>query len=285
VPIESNSWNFYGYIVPEGPDGSAALANIAGALRAELVFGQTELGLGVFARKGSKAKLAADVSSGIGDFDVYAEAALRSRDDVDRVRFDPDAEVPDALTPRPGQSAQDIFGARLQQFVDARYPVVREGGYRPQVAAGLNYTRKYNDNDTFTLGAEYFWNPLGYSSSDVYAGLLAPREQALRDPATFFYLGKHYAAVFIAFPAPFSLDLHTFSLSTLGNLSDRSFISRLDYSLLLLTHLRFEAFAAVHFGRSSGEFRFGLSGVEFEGFSLDRAPGLIDLGVALRLSI
>jgi hypothetical protein len=115
----------------------------------------------------------------------------------------------------------------------------------------------------------------------VYPGLLAPRAEPLRDPATYFYLGKHYAALVLTAPSPFSLDLHSFTLSTLANLSDRSFVTQLSYSLVLLTHLRFEAYVAAHYGRPSGEFRLR---VEFEGVQLLPA-GLFDTGVALRLSI
>jgi hypothetical protein len=75
--------------------------------------------------------------------------------------------------------------------------------------------------------------------------------------------------------------LHSFTLSTLGNLSDRSFITQLSYSLVVLTHLRLEAFVAAHYGRPSGEFRLR---VRFEGAELIPA-GLFDTGIALRLQI
>jgi hypothetical protein len=112
-----------------------------------------------------------------------------------------------------------------------------------------------------------------------------PHAATLDNPASFFYLGRHYAAVYISFPAPFSLDLHSFTLSTLGNLSDRSFITRLDYALTLLTHLRFEAFVSGRYGNHTGEFRFGLDSLDLGGVKISRAPAIIDLGVALRLAI
>jgi hypothetical protein len=285
LPIESEAWNFYAYLVPEGPSGAPTLSRIAAAARAEIVLGQTEIGLGVFARKGSHAKFAADVSTGIGDIDFYAEAALRDRADVDFIRYRPDAALPDLPEPEPWQAPNEIASQALEDFVEARYPLQPRGGYRPQLVAGLSHTRKYNDTDTFTIGAEYFYNAFGYGDPDVYPGLLLPRSPSLQDPASFFYLGQHYAALFVVFPAPFKLDLHTFTLSTLGNLSDRSFITRLDYSLLVLTHLRFEAFAAVHYGRDNGEFRFGFGEIAVAGIEFSQPPGLFDLGVALRLAI
>ena len=63
----------------------------------------------------------------------------------------------------------------------------------------------------------------------------------------------------------------------------------------MLTHLSFEAFAAVHYGYTHGEFRFGIdlppslgadqnmNCITIPGVSYD--PLLLDLGVALRLKI
>jgi hypothetical protein len=285
VPVESKAWNFYGYGVTEGPGATPALSNIAGAARAELVLDTTELGLGAFARSGSNTKLAADLSSGIGDFDLYAEVGLLDGNEVDRVGHAPSAMLPPAATMPSWQTPADALTARLEQIVDAVYPVYRQSGYKAQAVVGASYSRKYNDNDTFTVGAEYFYNQLGYSSPSAYPGLVLPHASTLDNPATFFYLGRHYAAVYISFPAPYSLDLHTFTLSTLGNLSDRSFITRLDYALTLLTHLRLEAFVSAHYGNRTGEFRFGLDSLDLGGVTVSRAPAIIDLGVALRLAI
>jgi hypothetical protein len=170
--------------------------------------------------------------------------------------------------------------------VDALYPVYRTRGYRPQAVAGLSYSHKYNDNDTFTLGLEYFYNGFGYDDPNVYSGLLWPHSQPLQNPASFFYLGRHYGALFLTFPAPFSLDLHTFTLSTLGNFSDRSFTTRFDYALTLLTHLRFEAYASVNYG-NHGEFRFQIAelpSVKVSELGLPR-PTVFAMGLGLRLAI
>jgi hypothetical protein len=281
LPIESKAWNFYAYGVAEGPNSVPSIKYLGGAARAELVFETTELGLGFYAQKGSAPKLAADVSSGIADVDVFLEAAVRNLKDVDRVSYDPDAMLPTPDPQDPWQSDADYARQVQQQFTEIRYPRHRDDGYRPQVVAGLSYSVKYNDNDVLTFSGEYFYNPLGYADSNVYPGLIAPRSQPLRDPATYFYLGQHYAALVVAMPSPFSLDLHSFTLSTLANLSDQSFLTQLNYSLVLLTHLRFEAFIAAHYGRPTGEFRLR---IELEGMRVLPA-GVLDLGVALRLSI
>ena len=69
-----------------------------------------------------------------------------------------------------------------------------------------------------------------------------------------------------------------------ADLSDRSLVTRLDYSLVLLTHLSFDAFAAVRYGRKTGEFRLGVEPIDLAGIQLSRAPGIFDAGVAFRVA-
>jgi hypothetical protein len=277
LPIESRAWNFYGYLLTESNTSTPTLGSVAAAGRAELVLGPAELGLGTLAQRSMKPKFAADLSLGVGDFDLYGELGLRSGNEVDRVRYDAEAVLPTPSTP---PTYDD-----LTQTVDALYPVYRSHGYKPQVVGGASYSRKYNDNDTFTVGAEYFYNGLGYSSPVDYPGLVLPHSVSLNDSANFFYLGRHYAALYITFPAPYSLDNHTFTLSTLGNLSDLSFITRLDYALIALTHMRFEAFVSARYGSENGEFRFGVEHLNLGGFDFSRAPAMVDFGIALRIAI
>ncbi len=287
LPIEDLAWNFYGYAVTEDVDSTDTVSEVAGALRGEFVIGTAELGLGIFARKNNKPRFAADLSFGLWDFDIYGEVALRDASEIDRVRFDPNGQA-EPLMRASWETDQEFAVRSIANIVDALYPIEVEQGLKPQVVGGFSYTQKYNDVDTFTLGTEYFYNSLGYDDVRDYPGLILPHTVPLRDPATFFYLGKHYGAVFATFPAPYSLDLHTFTVSCLGNLSDQSFISRLDYSLTLLTHLTFEAFFGVHFGRTQGEFRFGVDDLTFGDppvLTVDQPPALFDLGVALRMAI
>jgi len=76
-----------------------------------------------------------------------------------------------------------------------------------------------------------------------------------------------------------------------------SFVSRLDYSLTVLTHLSLEAFVAAHYGYKAGEFRLGAdfsaqtaidpkmpgTCITYPPASFD--PLLFDFGVALRMKI
>jgi hypothetical protein len=273
LPVESRAWNFYGYLLTESNTSTPTLGSVAAATRAELVLGPAELGLGTVAQRSMKPKFAADLSFGIGDVDVYGELGLRSGNEIDRVRYDSTA------------AAGAAMDGDFTQAVDALYPVYRSRGYKPQAVAGASYSRKYNDNDTFTVGGEYFYNALGYSSPTAYPGLVLPHSVSLNDSANFFYLGRQYAALYVSFPAPYSFDNHTFTLSTLGNLSDRSFITRFDYSLIALTHMRFEAFVSARYGNENGEFRFGVQHLMLGGQDFSRAPALMDFGLALRIAI
>jgi hypothetical protein len=283
LPIESTSWNFYVYALAGGYNDTPTLYSVSGAARLEFVAGSNELGLGAVVRRGAKPRFAVDLSTSLGILDLYGEAALLDVREIDRVSYAPNAMLPDP--PPDSGSATEQTTARIEQAVDTYYPAYREQGYKPQVVGGLTFTQKYNDNDTFTLGFEYFYNGLGYSDWLVYPGLFFPRTNPLSNPASFFYLGRHYAAVYLLLPSPFSLDIHSFTLSSIANLSDRSYVTRLDYSAFLLTHLRFEAWAAVYYGRRDGEFRFGISIPNIDDVTLSRQPATFTVGIAFRLQM
>jgi hypothetical protein len=283
LPIESTNWNFYAYAIAGGYNDTPTLYSVSGAARAEFVAGSNELGLGAVVRRGAQPRFAADLSTSISVLDLYGEAALLDVREIDRVRYDADAVLPDP--PPATGSVADQTAARIEQAVDTYYPAYRDHGYKPQIVGGLTYTQKYNDNDTFTIGLEYFYNGLGYSDWLVYPGLFFPRTTPLHNPASFFYLGQHYASIYLLFPSPFSLDLHSFSLSSIANLSDRSFVTRLDYSVFLLTHLRFEAWLAAFYGRHDGEFRFGIEIPNIDDLMLSRRPATFTVGIAFRLQM
>lgn len=285
LPIESKAWNFYAFGVFENQEATLSLGQIAGAARAELVFGTTELGAGVFYRRLEDPKVAVDLSSGLGPFDLYADVAVLPSDRLDRVGRVAMPMIPNPVDPAPWLEPETAALGRAVQIVDATYPVYRHSGYRVQAAGGLTFAGKYNDSDSYTLGAEYFYNQLGYDDPRVYPGLLLPHARPLSNAASLFYLGQHYAALYVALPGPWSLDRHSFTVSTLGNLSDRSFLTRLDYSFQLLTHLRFDAFVSVRYGEEQGEFRLGIRPIDLGGVIVQRAPALVDFGISLRVAM
>jgi hypothetical protein len=282
VPWEVRGWNFYAYALPENADGTQTTSKIAGAARAEIVLGTFEGGLGVFGRQNSKAKFAGDFSFGVWDLDFYGEVALRNAGDVDFVHYDANGGTGAPI------SCSQVNAASYSDLAGTFYPASRGSGWKPQATGGVSYTRQYADKDTFTVGVEYFYNGLSYSNVKDYLGVLVPRTQPLSNPATFFYLGRQYLGLFATAPAPYSWDNTTFTFSTLANVSDRSGITRLDYSLALLTHVRFEAYGAVHWGQRNGEFRLAFSSNDLPcppPTPIERPAALFDVGVGLRVAL
>ncbi|MBM4352326.1 MAG: hypothetical protein FJ109_00800 [Deltaproteobacteria bacterium] len=265
VPIESLSANVVGLLLMDGAD---AVKDLGGALRLEAAFWTVELGLTGLVRREAAVdaqgkeydyvvpQVGLDLSAGVWDIDLTAEAGLRFPDSS---RNDPFFEVQDRK-------------ALLQ------------------AAVGASYTHKYSAEDFFIIGTEYFYNPEGYSSSDSYAALIAesmigtlglgtpgaggggPADGASGQTGTSataggtasaagftpFYMGRHYGAVYAMLPSPGSWDYTTFSLSGVGNFSDESYVVRLDYQVTVLTWLSVQAWGAVNLGKKGGEFRFGL---------------------------
>jgi hypothetical protein len=289
VPWEQRGWNFYGVAFLEdlaGREATSRVGRVAAGGRAEIVLGTVELGLDGIVQDGRKPRFGLDVSAGIWDLDVYAEASLRHGIDGTWWR---------AGTPSP--TTGDPFG------------YVRDDpeGFTPQLVLGGSWSRNYTDEDVVSVGAEYFYNDAGYDDPAVYPFLLAGAPIGaviddeptivFRDPAAFqpFYVVRHYAGAYVALPSPGSWNDTTLTLSVLGNLSDRSFVARLDHSVLALTYLRIETYVAGHFGNTGDEFRFGYAlpltreqaaaaGIPAS-VPLSRDAPILDVGIALRVSL
>jgi hypothetical protein len=270
VPWEARGWNFYAAAVLEplvpARDADAPASNqlgaLGGAARAEVVLGTSELGAAAVVQKGRPTRLGLDVSAGVWELDVYGELALRS--DTERPRW---REV-DASAP-----------------LLSRFAAYDPSGWDAAATAGASWSWQYSDEDALTVGGEYAWERNGYDDEGLYPWLL------LQGDFTPFRLGRHYAGAFATLPAPGSWNDTTLTFSTLGNLSDRSFVSRLDWSLLVLTYLRVEAFGAVHYGTNGGEFRLGIDVPPVEIGNGQLTPAIrvgaptVDLGAALRVSL
>jgi hypothetical protein len=292
VPWEARGWNLYGMAVlddiaaqnPVKPDGTVDATNRLGRIgvggRAEVVLGPMEIGADALAQDGHRPRFGVDVSAGIWDVDVYAETALRTS--VDTPRW--------CATP-----AEPLIP-----------PYGRCDPYRfiPQVVVGASYAVKYSDEDSVTFGGEYFYDDSGYSGPSIYpvllgAALLSPLDvpplpgatlsvSGQPNPFTPFYLGKHYAGAYASLPNPGSWNDTTFTLSVLGNLSDKSFIARLDHSVLVNTYLRIETYLAGHLGSREGEFRLGFTIPPQPGITTQTTtlpPVVAEAGVALRVTL
>jgi hypothetical protein len=282
-PWEKRGWNLYGVALLEdtgrGATPSTQVGRVSAGGRAEIVLGAAELGLDGLVQNGRRPRFGADVSAGLWELDVYAELALRSGEDV--ARWETSSSNPAEL---------------------AAYHLHVPSGPVPQVVLGGSWSHNYTDEDVVNVGAEYFYDQAGYDDPHVYPFLLAgapdpastppfaPRDLGAYRP---FYLGRHYAGVFVSVPRPGRWNDTTFTLSVLGNLSDKSFVARLDHSVLVLTYLRLETYVAGHLGTRGGEFRLGFelpdelvveAGLP-SGTKIGVQAPVLDVGVALKVSL
>lgn len=259
LPFEAQGINLYAI---GDFEGSRAPDELCAALRAEVLVGQTEFAVSGYHRKDRPITIGADVSSGLGPVDLYLEAAA--------VHLDP-------VTAWTGE----LDLGRLP-FPRLPQPVDRRGDWIPQVVAGVETAFNISDEDSLTLAVEYFFNDAGTDRADLFPWLLFTG--AYRP----LYNGRHYAAALVIAAGPGALNDTTFLASTIGNLSDRSWISRIDVRHSLRSFLSLDTFAALHYG-AAGEFHpgFVIPPLPFvpqlaSGFTV-RQP-LLDIGVGLRTS-
>ncbi|WP_324983043.1 hypothetical protein [Hyalangium sp.] len=275
VPWEAKGWNFYGIAMLDNAGPASTLGRIGGAARAEVVLGEAELGASAVLQRGRKPRFGLDLSSALGPIDVYAEAALRKGSDAPLYRLPEDITFQELI-----EQAQNLEIRTLEDLKQLPVESYFPDGLTPQITGGANYTFAYSENDSATVGVEYFYNSTGYDNPIAYPYLIA---QGAYQP---FYVGKHYGGLFGVLAGPGSWDKTSFILSTLGNLSDMSFTTRLDVLHRALSYLSIEVYAAVNYGNKGGEFRFALDYPPFEidGRALVPAP-TIQLGAGLRISL
>jgi hypothetical protein len=277
VPWEAKGWNFYAIGLLDNAGPANTLGRIGGATRAEMVLGEAELGLSAVLQRDRKPRVGVDLSTALGPLDVYAEAAFKKGTDAPLYRLSPDVSIQDLIGQLEGveiNNTQDLFNALNRLPVESYFPT----GFTPQVTGGANYTFAYSENDNATVGVEYFYNSTGYETAIAYPYLIA---QGAYQP---FYVGKHYAALFGVLAGPGSWDKTTFILSTLGNISDKSFITRLDVSHRALSYMSVEASVSANYGKRGGEFRFAVDNPLDGGTTLVPAPTL-QVGAGLRISL
>jgi hypothetical protein len=277
VPWEARGWNFYAIGLLDNAGPADTLGRVGGAARAEVVLGSTELGFDAVLQRGRKPRFGLDFSSGVGPIDIYGELAVRRGLDTPVYALPAGMSIEDVLGSGNGGTLPDLGTLPIE----AHY---LDGAYIPQLSGGATWTFAYSENDTATVGVEYFFNPTGYSTPLVYPYLI------FKGQFQPFYLGQHYAAVYGLLAGPGSWDDTTFILSNLGNLSDRSFLTRLDVTHRALRYLSVEAFVALNYGQRGGEFRFALNlpamrRGEQEIPPIVIAPPTLQAGVGLRIDL
>lgn len=234
-PIESLGWNFYAVSLLDNFGPANALGELGQAFRGEFVVGPAELGATAVFQRGRGPRYGFDVSSAVGPVDVYGEMAVRPRADRRMVRFKEGEE---------SRQFESIIARQLNTFGTAAtpYETFTPDGPIIQATGGLSYQHAYTETDTLLIGLEYFYNQYGYTDGNLFPVTFATGTYAP------FYAGQQYGGLFVVLIGPGSLDNGNFILSTLGNLSDQSYISRLDFSYRALSFLQLEAFAAYRYG-------------------------------------
>lgn len=263
LPFERKGTNLYAITLLDNPQPASTLGQLGEAVRFETLLGNAEVGVEALTRGNEAPTFGADVSAPLGPFDVYAEAALYEHAPTPTYNF--------LGAPAAGQDVSTIYSVG-----NLRGPLVQASG-------GITYEFGWRENRQATLGAEYFYNQLGYNKANIYPVLIFLGQY---QP---FYTGKHYAAVYLTAEGPDELKHTSYTFSTLSNLSDGSAISRVDFSWRLLTYLTFEAYADYHYGTRGGEFNFALNtpALTFNGNAIppvNLSPTLYDVGMGLRLS-
>ncbi len=265
IPFEKTGTNLYAFADIEGAD---RLDQVGAAWRLEQVVGTTEVAVSGAVGKDRPTRLGAQVSTAVWIFDLKAEAAITHG--LATTFYEGDFDW----------GPLDDDGAASLLTIETPDEHTRDDEWIPQVVAGFEVPIRYNDEDSLIIGAEYFYNDAGYDDASLYPWLVS------NDAFTPFYVGRHYAGAYVYIPGPGRWDDHTFNLSTIGNLSDKSFTSRVDYSVRALTFLSINAYVAGHYGQI-GELRFGLEvppilGVTEEAITVK--PPLVDVGVGAQIT-
>lgn len=295
VPVESLGWNFYAYGLLEGVSTTSQgmkLNQLGGAVRGEFVLGPAEIGIGGVWQEGRRQRYAIDVSSAVGPFDVYAEAAFRDGQDFALFDYPSDLNEDNLL--------ESVVLGKITSKASPRVVV--------QVSGGVSFQFNYTDKNFAIVSAEYFYNPVGYESPIGYqVQTFAPAVLGKTlDPiqSVALYQGKHNVALTIASPGVPGADWITVALSNIVIVNDPSALTRLDVIFRVLNFLSVQAFGSVFYGQTGGQLRFRLSAKEINGIAdlaeigspgsgdqiranlkplLD--PPLVQAGVLLRLAI
>jgi hypothetical protein len=270
-------------INPTGTSGTM-LRDVGGAFRAEFAVKSGSFGIDGLAQRNHKARIGADFTMALGDLDVYGEVAVKDGLDAPTTRT---LQITNQTPIPPGT----IPGVTDTVYVTTTTPVTitAAGASSPviQAAGGLSYSINFEGNKSITLGGEYFYNSASFDRNDYLNMLVVGSFQP-------FYLGKHYLALSTILVDPTAKT--SWILTGIGNLTDRSYVARLDFIVTVLSYLSLETYVAGHFGRTGGEFRLGFPrqnlgealGNSSQALDVDFGPihpPILEFGIGLRMSI
>jgi hypothetical protein len=239
------------------------LEDVGGAGSVEYDFKGGAVGINALAQKNRAWRAGSYVTAGVGDFDFYGEAVVKQM-----------LDLPAANTlVVPGVYSGYGFG-----------PVQQPPSPIFQAVGGFTYGINFEGNKSITLGAEYFYNTASFRPNQypnlIFQGAFQP-----------FYLGRNYLAVSATLVDTTAKT--TWVLTNIGDLSDVSFITRLDFIITVLSYLQIESYASVDYGHRGGEFRLGLdipnvpvnTGSAAVPINLVIPAPILQLGLALRLAL
>jgi len=227
-------------IVNGSPNNSTGfLEDVGVAGQVEYDFKGGAVGVNALAQKYRAWRVGAYATAGVGDVDVYGEAVVRQC--LDLPYSLPNTTCQPSLSTGivvPGDYSGYSFGTVYQPAS----PLL-------QAVGGLTYSINFEGNKSITLGAEYFYNRASFNAAQ-YPNLLF---QGSYQP---LYLGRNYLALSATLVDTTAKT--TWVFTTIGNLTDLTAISRLDFIVTVLSYLQVEAYTAVDYGHLGGEFRFGV---------------------------
>ncbi|WP_211194535.1 hypothetical protein [Pyxidicoccus fallax] len=249
VPFESlasNLWFFGTAALEDTPDGAPSRIRYGGAVRAEVALGTSELIATASFLEGRRPRYGLDYSLGIGRFDLNAEVALLRDSDFRLWRRDGG-----------GFAEQPVDGTKVQA----------SGG----VAAELRMADIYRA----VVRLEGFYNELGSTDRELLTWA-----QSTGDYRP-LYFGRLYGMAQLSVTRR-SANEPNVSLTVLGNVSDPSFLGRLDFGFKVHEAI-VAGFVEAPFGERGGEFRFQPDP------SVANLPatdlGLFRVGMSLRLKL
>lgn len=257
VPLETVGMNLYGLATL---DDVTSLDTLGSAVRVEKIVGTGEIAATFAKRAQQPYVLGVDASFGLGPLDFRLEGVVRHKDAgpywQGNLDFAPDTlavlqAFQSAGISDPADISTQQAIAILQGAGFLPQPRNRSADWIPQVVAGVEYGIRIGDTKVLYLGGEYFYNDAGYDNADLYpwmifAGGFRP-----------LYLGRHYAALYGTIPGLGSGAQHTIIASVLGNLSDTSYLSRLDWRYTLHQYIRLDA--NIMYMAGGGELQYGVT--------------------------
>ncbi|WP_375771707.1 hypothetical protein NR798_12660 [Archangium gephyra] len=220
IPWEAMASNLWFVATADLSGPAEQRLRYGGAVRAEVTLGTSEVAASAYFKQGRRPRYGLDWSMGLGAFDLNAELALVRDSNVGL-----------------WQRTEEGFSRRSL------------GGPQLLASGGMKSTFRLGDVIQTTLRLEGFYNPLGYDDRAMLTWL-----RSKGDYRALFY-GRYYGLVRATF-ARRSQHEPTLNLTGLMNVSDPSYLARVDFGMQVLRDVYFVTFVEMPFGARGSEFQF-----------------------------